>query len=797
MKGLNQKEHDLLREIAEKNILKFSDSFVTDNVCAALSIYSLDHEILEKCRKYVYPIEDDYKTILSPKSIDIAESYLKPGAVENPNIDYFIESSFRIFDIQSNDKIAYIIDSKVGPFFYNSSEFEKSQDIETKYGPLIYYSCREYEQDILKCQEYVTCTLNAAETITYRCLKDLLAAEERFDKIILGHIENEEVTFFNQNIKCLFDKHLKEGGKVVFSVANHVLNYAEGDALLPELAFRNYLIESRYVSAVREYKCGAYVICSKENNNEISMSFGSDKLKQVEDDAYYAVINNANQEKCEEYFQMRPSDVASILMHSCPSKIKYEDILPNNVLSPKFYWANEAFHTKEGESIDFLGNEIVTSKLFKEIEYEDKYTPQYFYEIVQYGPSAVQNFVGQYIVSGLYEDYTKVKNLTGTCLEERLSRGYVIKNDCMLVRFQKSKSSFGYVSQLKDIGVEFLYSDIHTIPFKRKGEDLDEKYLLRILQNQIESQLIILKDVNHTNDSYLTPWAFMSLKIRYPKDLNKQKKLVEADYAQSVSKLEKEIEANSEEYHKTIRMRKHSIGQDLFNLKNWWKKLKEAKRNGVLKDSDLIEGFKTYEVREIFERIENSINIINEKVKRFTVGDEMEYDIISIPEFIADYISKHQSPLFCYVSEQADENHLILNFRRSIRFPREALITILDNIVSNACSHGFKDREQNNKIKIEFETQSDYLILKVSNNGCPINKTLNESDIFTWGRTTQVGYHSGIGGAEIKYLMDNYQMNIAPNERVKMVFNNSSEYPVQYVLKFELVEGGKMDMYYF
>lgn len=758
------------------------DSIIKDPVLVALSTFAIKHEIPKKFNKYIIPsIHSGLKENLVKNADDIVEPLLRPRSIRNDKLSFFMESSLSIFDIQAKDKVALILDSKVGPFFYH--EFYED-------------SLLEYDNDILKCQEFATCKLNAAEILTYNNFHDLITTEERFDKIILGHVENEELSIFNQNVRSIFDDHLYEGGKVAFSVANNVLNYVDGNGILDELAFRDYLVENRYVTAVKEYKYGAYVICSKENNHDISMSYGWDKLDQVEADAYVAVMSSLHREQVDEYMQMSRSDVAKTVLPFCPTSLKYENILPCNVLSPKFYWANEATHCNEGVSLDFMGEEIVTTKLSHEIEYEDKLTPKYFYEIVQYGPTAVQNINGQYIVSGLHDDYTKIKYLTRTCLEERFSRGYIIEHDCILARFRKDKMSFVYVPELKELGVERLLSDINTIPFKKKRTNLDKKYLLRILQKQVTSQLIILKDFFHANETYLTPWAFMSLKIKYPRELSRQKELVEFDYSDSVNKLEKEIEVNNEKYRKTIRMRKHSLGQDLFNLQNWWDELKDAKKNGVLNDSDVIERFKTFEVREIFDRIENSINIIKEKVSRFTVGDELEYDIISFPEFIADYISKHESPLFNYETELVDAEQLILNRKRCVKFPREALITILDNIVSNACAHGFIGRDNNNLIKIVMELEHDQMFLRVSNNGCPINNTLKEDDIFTWGRTSQVGFHSGIGGAEIKYLMDSYQKNIPSNERVRMIFDDSSDFPVQYVLKFELVDGGNMDMYY-
>ena len=99
---------------------------------------------------------------------------------------------------------------------------------------------------------------------------------------------------------------------------------------------------------------------------------------------------------------------------------------------------------------------------------------------------------------------------------------------------------------------------------------------------------------------------------------------------------------------------------------------------------------------------------------------------------------------------------------------------ILENIVSNAISHGFDKQNDNNIIRIEliektydaieYELEGKtykyeyydipvkyYLSLVVSNNGKPLAQGLTQEKMERWGETTNSS-HTGIGVFQIKEL---------------------------------------------
>ena len=70
----------------------------------------------------------------------------------------------------------------------------------------------------------------------------------------------------------------------------------------------------------------------------------------------------------------------------------------------------------------------------------------------------------------------------------------------------------------------------------------------------------------------------------------------------------------------------------------------------------------------------------------------------------------------------------------------------MDNIASNACSHGFIGKEAGeNIIRVKMEIKGHDLIVHVSNNGKPMPVKMTAEKVFTYGDTTEEGL--GITGS--------------------------------------------------
>ena len=115
-----------------------------------------------------------------------------------------------------------------------------------------------------------------------------------------------------------------------------------------------------------------------------------------------------------------------------------------------------------------------------------------------------------------------------------------------------------------------------------------------------------------------------------------------------------------------------------------------------------------------------------------------------------------------------------------VKFPKAALHMIFDDIVSNACEHGFAGRDSNdNIIRIDIETDGTDYIVDISNNGHPLDPAMTTEGVTIYGQTSgDTTIHSGTGGYEVKRLMEEF------GDNVEIIADAKSEFPIKYKLVF-------------
>ena len=106
---------------------------------------------------------------------------------------------------------------------------------------------------------------------------------------------------------------------------------------------------------------------------------------------------------------------------------------------------------------------------------------------------------------------------------------------------------------------------------------------------------------------------------------------------------------------------------------------------------------------------------------------------------------------------------------------------VFDNIINNACSHGFEDKASDrNIVKVEVLTDGVLPYITISNNGKPIHGKITAEDVFTYGRSSNSGQkHFGIGGYEVRYLMRTYGGD------AEIISTPQENFPVSYKLTFK------------
>jgi signal transduction histidine kinase len=200
---------------------------------------------------------------------------------------------------------------------------------------------------------------------------------------------------------------------------------------------------------------------------------------------------------------------------------------------------------------------------------------------------------------------------------------------------------------------------------------------------------------------------------------------------------------------------------------------------------------------------------LSTQLSKFDTGYGLQTENIPLTLFIEQYILGHKSPVFEYIYDKRPHHADIDMLEKDIDektmivvptgeyilregdpleyavFAPEALTIVFNNIISNACVHGFKENgTERNLIRIEIISEGTDYVIAISNNGEPI-KELTPQEVLTYGlttehsRTTNVSKnHFGIGGYEVKKLMTEF------NGDVEIISTPDEEFTVTYRLVF-------------
>ena len=330
-------------------------------------------------------------------------------------------------------------------------------------------------------------------------------------------------------------------------------------------------------------------------------------------------------------------------------------------------------------------------------------------------------------------------------------------------------------------------------------------YILKELTSDYASEQARCFVMGLEMEEHLSIEDFLSIKIILP-SLKEQSEILINEGGKGYSNIERERDAALKEFKEDMHMKKHAIGQTIFAVNNWMKLLNLARKegNGTISDTDIIGKRHPVSVAEIFSNLEASMKRLKTQISTMDTGSQFTPTQIGVGSFIKNYISTHPRSEFQYVdltnglathdlpaineesgNFEVSANDFILRKGDDlyfINFPEEALTIILDNIISNACSHGFKDEGKDYYIRFILDVSGKDLTLVVSNNGEPLHKELGANGVFKYGNTTSnsLDGHFGIGGYEIWKLMKDF------NGTAEIISAPEQNFTVSYKLTFPL-----------
>ena len=119
-----------------------------------------------------------------------------------------------------------------------------------------------------------------------------------------------------------------------------------------------------------------------------------------------------------------------------------------------------------------------------------------------------------------------------------------------------------------------------------------------------------------------------------------------------------------------------------------------------------------------------------------------------------------------------------------IEINKNDFFSLFSNIVSNAMNHGFKDLDKQYIIQSSislYEDYEGYFVLDVSNNVRPIPDKFTLKHLTTRGEKTTDSNGAGIGGADIKDIVEKY------NGKFELINDSKSTFPVTYRISFPIL----------
>lgn len=403
-------------------------------------------------------------------------------------------------------------------------------------------------------------------------------------------------------------------------------------------------------------------------------------------------------------------------------------------------------------------------------------------------------------LSTRYEDAKLCKeNLhpAGTPLfEKQLGLLSNIMQPCVLLFGRKDKLVAGYIKDLPSEGIVAYWLFACLVP----KEGIDVRYVAALLLTpEVRNQIISICEGEV--DAQLFPLIIDKIIVPNHTDLERATFLSEANY-NAFESSHKELEQEHKSYIKAVRMRKHAMTQSASAIEATFYALNayRERQNGTISDNERISHIKQTTVKDAFEYLSMATKDLLVKLDHIA---DVEYTFtkpewINPEEFVESYIQNHENgwvnfkPVVKWAKGHnlADKDltdlsgEIILHKGDPINtmmFPRDALKQILDNIVSNAISHGFKDESRHDyQLRFSWETDGTALKMCVENNGAPIPADRSTLSLLEYGVSTSLNSngHHGIGCNEIDGIMRKY------DGKIELVSSPDDEFRVKYILTF-------------
>ena len=347
----------------------------------------------------------------------------------------------------------------------------------------------------------------------------------------------------------------------------------------------------------------------------------------------------------------------------------------------------------------------------------------------------------------------------------------VVNEDCLVIKRDGRFDAKYLLTNGEDVYLHNLYQ-----PYIVNTEIIDPTYLLSELSRDYFLEQLDRYSSNNTGLK-ISPTEFLDLKIFVPSHREQQIK-------RSIDAIEKNLETLESqkvaEYKKKMdsfilnqRQRKHAVAQVLNEILPSMENIETfvLANDTVSKDSVVSRRFGTT-LGTYLATVRKQLDKIASMVDNFTSQEQYgDPEFVRVEDFLKEYCSSKRAlninVVYIHHSEDAE-------IEQEIKISNKDLTQMLDNLVTNAVKYGVTDeieqkysttdvRRKDFLIRIEtfaIHDEKDPVVIRVSNNGEAVSKSISLDKLFTWG----IGRGSGIGCWQVKEIAEHFGGSVSYKE---------------------------------
>lgn len=339
----------------------------------------------------------------------------------------------------------------------------------------------------------------------------------------------------------------------------------------------------------------------------------------------------------------------------------------------------------------------------------------------------------------------------------------VINEDCLVFNRGGRFTAKYLITNGEDVYLRTMFR-----PFSVNTGIIEPSYLLAELSKDyfIEQLSVYGSGVNGPR---ISVDELLNLKILVPSVREQQIQMSLDSIEKNLEALEiqKEVEYKSkmESFVLNQRQRKHAVAQVLNEILPSMENIESFILNHetVSKDSVVSRRFGTT-LETYLSTVRKQLDKVASMVDNFTSQEQYgEPELIRVEDFLSEYSSTKKA---LGINVEYKHHYEEEEIEQEVKISKKELTQMLDNLIANAVKYGVTEEIEKKygssdevrkdfQIRIDTFAVHDYkepVVIKVSNNGEAVSKSIPLDKLFTWG----VGRGTGIGCWQVKEIAEHF-----------------------------------------